>query len=335
MSIKKIQELTGFSYSTISRVLNGKAKEFRISETTCQAILDAAEKLGYRPNILARSLRLKKSMTIGLIVPDIRNPFFGELAWRIERLLRGHGYSTILCNSDEIPANEEFYLKVLVDRQVDGIIIAPIHTEEWKDLEAIRKETSVVLMDRIFYQTDLPWVTSDNAKAAEDLTECLIRLGYRRMAYLGGTPDTYINTTRFEGFRRAAEKHGLEIDEDIVLFQGYSPEAGEMMMEKILTKAPDIKAVFCVNNLVFLGAMRVVQKEEMRNKSSILMAAFDIRPYCGIFKRPLLCANQDLHGLANSVVSLLVDTIRNHPRKENQLVLPVVVDKHRIPENRG
>ena len=91
MSLKEIKGITGFSYSTISRVINGKAEEFRISEETVQVILDAAEKLNYRPNILARSLRLRKTMTIGLIVSDIQNPFFGELASRIERLLRQHG----------------------------------------------------------------------------------------------------------------------------------------------------------------------------------------------------------------------------------------------------
>lgn len=335
MSIKEIQKITGFSYSTISRVLNGKAKEFRISQTTCRLILDAAEKLGYRPNILARGLRLKKSMTIGLIVPDIQNPFFGELAWRIERLLRGHGYSTILCNSDEIPANEEFYLKVLVDRQVDGIVIAPIHTEEWKDLEAIRRETSIVLVDRIFYRTDLPWVTSDNTRAAEELTSELIKLGYSRIAYLGGTPDTYINRVRFQGYKTAIEKHGIPLDPSIIFFQGYSPEAGEVMVEKLLARAPGIEAVFCVNNLVFLGAMRVVQQVETRTQCQFLMAAFDIRPFCGIFKRPLICANQDLQRLANVVVSLLIDTVNGHPREEKQIVLPILVDKHRIPKNCG
>lgn len=335
MSIKEIKNLTGFSYSTISRVLNGKAKEFRISEETCRVILEAAKRLEYRPNILARSLRLKKSMTIGLIVPDIQNPFFGEVAWRIERLLRGHGYSTILCNSDEISANEEFYLRVLVDRKVDGIVIAPIHTEEWKDLAAIRKKTAIVLMDRIFYKTNLPWVTSDNTRAAEDLTDELIKLGHQKIAYLGGTPETYINAVRFQGYETSLKKHGLPLDENIILFQGYSPEAGEIMMEKLLARAPDIEAVFCVNNLVFLGAMRIVQQEEARTKRTFLMAAFDIRPYCGIFKRPLLCANQNLQLMADSVVNLLIDSINGHPRKENQIVLPIFVDKHRTPEKEG
>jgi len=325
-----MQKLTGYSYSTISRVLTGKAKEFRISDETARVIIEAAEKLNYRPNILARSLRLKKSTTIGLIVPDIQNPFFGELASRIERLLRQYDYSLILCNANEIPENEEFYLKVLLDRQVDGIIIAPIHTQEWDYLESIRKETTVILIDRIFYETELPWVTSDNTLAAEAVITELIKLGYNRIAYLGGTPESYINAVRFQGYQNAMKKHSLPVDDNIVLFKGYSNEAGEEMMQKLLDKEPDINTVFCVNNLIFFGAMKVVQKHEKKSKRYIMMSAFDIGPYCHLFKRPLVCANQDLRKLANSTVSLLMDKINNSPRKDNQLILPISIEKYRI-----
>lgn len=330
MSLKKIQEMTGYSYSTISRVISGKAKEFRISDKTCEAIHRAAVRLDYRPNIVARSLRLKKTMTIGLIVPDIRNPFFGELASKIERLLRQHDYSTILCNTNEIPKNEEFYLRVLMDRKVDGIIIAPIHTEEWEYLEKIREETLIVLIDRIFYETDLPWVTSDNVLAAEALTNELIKLGYESIAYLGGTPGTYINGVRYQGYQNAFKKNFLEIDKNKVLFKGYSTEAGEEMMARLFEQAPDVEAVFCVNNLVFLGAMKIVQEHESNNDSSIMMAAFDIGKYCHIFKRPLICVNQNLDVLAKSVVGLLTDRINESPRKDNQLIVPIAVGKYRI-----
>jgi LacI family transcriptional regulator len=332
MSIKKIQELTGFSYSTISRVLNGKAKEFRISDETRQSILQAASDLNHRPNILARSLRLKKTHTIGLIVSDIQNPFFGELAWRIEKLLREHGYSTILCNSNEILENEEFYLKVLVDRQVDGIIISPIHTEEWNDMEIIRKNTPIVLIDRIFFETDLPWVTSDNTHAAEEVVTTLVEQGFTKIAYLGGTPDTYINTVRYQGYRQAMIKHGLVIYEQNIVFQGYSIRDGRDMMQTLLDQSQDFDAVLCVNNLVFLGAMNVVQKFELKfNRDEyICLAAFDIPHYCSIFKRPLICANQNFQRLAMSAVSLIMNEINGNPRKDNQLVIPIQVAKHRF-----
>jgi len=330
MSIKKIKEITGFSYSTISRVVNGKAKEFRISDKTCKAIQDAAESLNYRPSILARGLRLKKTYMIGLLVSDIKNPFFGEIASRIETRLRRYDYSTILCNTNEVPENEEFYLQILVDRHVDGIIIVPTHSEEWKYFEQIGEEIPIVLLDRILYQSRLPWVTSDNAQAAEVMTEKLLEMGYKRIAYLGGPYGTYINNVRYRGFKTAMEKAALPIDEDIVFFKGYSVSAGEEMMSSVLKIDPTIEAVFCVNNMVFLGAMQKVQEHEIQNDVSIMMAGFDIRRYCKIFKRPLLCANQDLEKVAEAAVNLLMDKINKKYNPQNQVIVPVIVSSHRL-----
>jgi len=330
MSIKNVHEITGYSYSTISRVLNGKAKEFRISNETCKKILDAAKKVNYRPNILARSLRLKKTMSIGLIVSDIQNPFFGEMCSKIEVRLRKHGYSTILCNTSEIPQNEDFYLQVLMDRKVDGIIIAPTHKEEWNYLEEIRKEIAVVLIDRIFQNSELSWVTSDNKSAAEKLTSRVIELGYKKIAYLGGIPGTYINEVRFEGFQDAFNKHSLEIQKDKIFFKGYSSQAGEEMMEDLFESCPDVEVVICVNNLVFFGAIKVVQKFEAQKGSSIIMAAFDIGHYCNLFKRPILCANQDLGIMAESAVNLLLDQIEGKIPQNHQIMIPTVVNDFRI-----
>ena len=257
-------------------------------------------------------------MSIGLIVSDIQNPFFGALASNIETLLRQHGYSTILCNTNEVPENEKFYLQVLMDRKVDGIIIAPTHTESWDHLESIKKETSIVLIDRVIHHSDLPWVTGDNMTAAESLTNRLIEEGYRKIGYLGGIPGTYIESVRFAGFRKAFQNQSLKFDKDLVVAKGYSSSDGEAMMENMLKKHPDIEAVLCVNNLVFFGAIGAVQRFEAETKRSIMMAAFDIGPYCHMFKRPLLCGNQDLKVLADSAVSLLMDQIEKKRTRQNK-----------------
>ena len=333
MSIKNIQKKTGFSYSTISRVINGKAREYRISEETCEKILRAAKELNYRPNILAQSLRLKRTMTIGLIVSDIQNPFFGELGSGIEQELRSYGYSTILCNANGIPANEEFYLKILVDRNVDGIIISPIHTQEWDNMGDIGRQTPIVLMDRIFYHTDLPWVTSDNTQAAETMTEKMLALGHKRIAYLGGTSESYINDVRFKGFRKALENHGVEPDPELLFSAGYSVKAGAEMMAAALEKEPNLRAVFCVNNLVFLGAMRIVQQSEIGGGPRILMAAFDIGAYCSIFKRPLISANQNVEKIARTAVGLILDRINDRLSENSHVVVPIRIDSHRLDKN--
>jgi len=330
MSIKKIQEMTGFSHSTISRVLNGKAQEFRISDKTCGAILAAAAKIKYRPSILARSLRLKKTMTIGLIVPDIKNPFFGELAWRIEILLREQGYSTIICNTDGIADNETSYLNTLADREVDGILIAPIHTEEWSDLEEVRRKKAVVLVVRALYQTDLPWVTSDNARAAEELASELIEQGMTRIAFLGGKEGTYINSARFQGYRNALRAHRLPFSKKLVMHRDFTIESGEEMMQALLERIPDLQAIFCINNLVFLGAMRVITRSAKEALDHIMVASFDIARHSDLFRRPLISANQDMKSIAESSVSLLLDEITHNRRPEPRITIPVQIEKYRF-----
>jgi len=306
MSIKDIKRLTGYSYSTISRVLSGKSAEFRISPATQKKILDVAAEMNYRPNILARSLRLRRTTTVGLIVSDIRNPFFGELGSRIETLLRSRGYSTILCDTNEIPENEESYLNILVDRKVDGIILSPIRTEQWPFMEELRREVPIVLVDRIFRETALPWVASDNLGGAEGLTRRLIATGCRRIAFLGGTPGTYITEDRYAGFEAAMTAGLGGVDRSLVIYGGYSARDGTEMAERLLDRRSDIEALFCVNNLVFFGAARVVNLFEERTGRDLMMGGFDVGEFAAFCKRPLVSADQNLEEMAAAAVSLLL-----------------------------
>jgi LacI family transcriptional regulator len=331
MSIKAIKELTGFSYSTISRVLSGKADAFRISAKTREQILEAAARLSYRPSILARSLRLRKTQTVGLILSDIQNPFFGELASRIEQLLRARGYSTILCNTNEVPENEEFYLKLLVDRKVDGILIAPSHPSQWAAMEALVRETPVVLVDRIFLGTALPWVTSGNAEAAEAVTRELVGRGYRKIAFLGGPPETYITRARFGGFRKALTEALGRLDESLVAAKGYSVQAGREMMGRLLEERPDVEAVFCVNNLVFYGAVGPANEFELRQARPVMMAGFDIGDYASLMKRPLISADQNLGELADAAVGLFLAAAGGAAEGDSHKTIPVSIVRHRLP----
>jgi LacI family transcriptional regulator len=332
MSIKAIKEVTGFSYSTISRVLSGKAKEFRISEVTRQAIFEAAEKIGYRPNILARSLRLRRTMTIGLIVSDIQNPYFGEIASRIEQLLRQHGYSTILCNANEVPADEALYLQILIDRQVDGILVAPIRTQEWDEMERLGRETAVVLIDRVIENTALPCVTSENTRAAEEVTRRLIGQGHRRIAFVGGRPQAYITRVRYQGFENAMKAGLGAVDESLVLFKGYSASSGEELMETLLALHPDVEAVLCVNNLVFFGGIKAVNRFEMRTGRSLMLAGFDLGEYRNLCARPLISADQDLGALATSAVELLLAQIAAPGSRRDHVLIPIDVSTYRFDE---
>jgi DNA-binding LacI/PurR family transcriptional regulator len=252
------------------------------------------------------------------------------LSWMLERSLGGYGFSTIICNSKGIPKNEEFYLRVLVDRQVDGILIAPAHTKVWNELEDVSQKRAVVLLVRMLYETFLPWVTSDNKGAAEALTSELIGLGHSRIAFLGGSPGSYIDNARFKGYREALEKNGLPVENRLVLHKDFTIEAGEEMMRALVSRTPDIQAVVCINNLIFLGAMKVVLQHEAEAQRPIMLAAFDIDRHSGLFRRPLLSANQDMERLADAAVSLLLDRINGKAISDGHITIPVRIDRYRI-----
>ncbi len=198
-------------------------------------------------------------------------------------------------------------------------------------MEEIRRLRSIVLIDRVFLDTDIPWVTSANESAAQQVTVDILETGCREIGFLGGTRDTYINSMRFSGFQKALAAKGLLPDERLAFFEGYTSEAGEKMMAALIRRKPDIRAAVCVNTLVFLGAMKVVQKHEAETGRSIVMGAFDIDRYCDFFNSPIICARQDQDKLAINAVSLLIDGIHNAQTSNVHRIGPMTVRKHHMP----
>src|SRR6056297_2844379 len=161
-NIKELAGKLGLSPTTVSRVLNGKSKKFRISKNTSQKVMDAARKYNYSPNRIARGLKLEKTETIGLIIPDIANPYFGSIAKTIEMQARNNGYSIILCDSLDDEITEAELLQLLAGRKVDGIIIAPTGKSSRQVTEIQQQGIPVMGIDRYLAGTNLPFVTTDN-----------------------------------------------------------------------------------------------------------------------------------------------------------------------------
>jgi len=203
VNIKYIAQKTKLSNSTVSRVLNGKAKAYRISESTQKRVLQAVEEFDYIPNRLARGLKLNKTETIGLIIPDISNPFFADIARSIELEARKKGYTIILCDSTDDTRTEKELLHLMQARQVDGIVIAPVGTSEAHLLEIYKKGMPVMVIDRSFPESPLPFITSDNYAGAFEATSYLIRKGHTQIACIQGIPDSHPNKQRVKGYRQA------------------------------------------------------------------------------------------------------------------------------------
>ena len=199
ISIKDVAERAGVSTATVSHVVNGTRF---VREETRQKVLDAIETLHYQPSAIARGLATNSTQTVGLIISDIANPFFTAVARGVEDETNQQGYHTIFCNTDEDPAREDDYLRLLSARQIDGLIIAPTGVYSERLLRMYEAEIPIVLIDRQAPGLDVPIVGVDNEAGAYEATRYLIELGHRQIAVLVGMETISTQRARFQGYAR-------------------------------------------------------------------------------------------------------------------------------------
>ena len=225
-TLETIAEKTGYSISTVSRALTGKAEKFRISETAAETIRKTATELGYSPNIIAQNLRNGKTETIGLVVPDISNPYFAEISSVVVAEAKKHGYTTIVPDTMENESAQKDSVCALVSRKVEGMIIVPCGSDP-SYLEDLNKRVApIILVDRYFENSPLPFVVTNNWQGGVDGTNILIRNGHKRIACIQGNLDSMPNRKRTEGYLYALKKAGLEefrqiVGNDFTVQNGY------------------------------------------------------------------------------------------------------------------
>ncbi|MBK9381516.1 MAG: LacI family DNA-binding transcriptional regulator [Chitinophagaceae bacterium] len=211
VTIQSMAKTLGVSVTTISRVLNGLGEQFRISKKTIELVTTTADKLNYRPNNIAKGLRLKKSSTIGLILPDITNTWFAQLALGIEKEARKHHYNIFLCNSNDDIKVEKKSIALLQSWMVDGIIIAPIGLESEHLQKASKSGTPLVLIDRFFEGVNLPYISSNDFEGSLEATQYLINYGHKKIACFQGIVGTSPNNQRVNGYKQALKKNKIPL----------------------------------------------------------------------------------------------------------------------------
>ena len=197
-TLKDVALRAGVHPSTVSRVLR-KQENLKILESTKRKIFDAVKELNYQPDFTARALRMKKSFTIGLIVPDIGNPFFSRIARSIEQLGFEKGYTVIVCNTDEDQEKENSYVSHLLSRGIDGLIMVPAQDSDDTVRTVMEKELPLVLIDRIFENIETNAVISNNSEAAYNAVKHFAELGHQKVAFLRGRSNIYTMAKRYEG----------------------------------------------------------------------------------------------------------------------------------------
>ncbi len=311
-TLKSIAEKLGVSVTTVSRVINGKSSRYRISKETEELILNAAKELSYSPNQLARGLRLKRTNTIGYIIPDISNPFFASIAKSVEKSARKFGYSILLCDSEEDTDIERSTLQLMLNRKVDGLIISPVGQEVSHLNYFIQKNIPIVLLDRYFPDINIPFVTSDNYQGAFDAVNFLIENGHTRIACIQGLRNTSPNNDRVRGYIDAHIKNHLQVDESLIVGDNFGEENGYIETKLLLKSGNLPTAIFSISNLISLGAVRAISEEGLKIPDDISMISFDDQPYSRFLSTPMTTVAQQNTQIGQIATKLLIDLIESN-----------------------
>jgi LacI family transcriptional regulator len=314
-TLKIIAENLGVSITTVSRVLNGQSAKYRISKQTEQIVRKEATRIDYEPNLVAKSLRLQKTQTLGLLVTDIANPFFGTLARHIDLESRKNGYSILLCDSGSSTEIEIELLRLLESRNVDGVIASPVgqrgdHFEQLKD-----KGMPMVVVDRYFKGMSIPFVTSDNYKASFEATKYLLSKGHRRIGCIQGLPECLLNTDRVNGYKDALTEYGVAFDDTLVVGNQYNRDTGYNETKRLLGYNPRPTAIFSLGSSMAFGAFAALMEEGVKVPEDISIISFDEQPYFPFLATPLTAIAQQNSAMGEIAVKMIINCIegRNKP----------------------
>jgi LacI family transcriptional regulator len=320
-TLSDIADTTGLSISTVSRVLNDKAAKYRISADTEEVVLKAARKLNYRPNHLARGLRLKQTNTLGLLAPDISNPFFAHIIKRIQKVAHDMGYSLIVCNTDESPELECEQVQLLYRKRVDGVIAMPVGLDSSHFAELIEKGVPIVMLDRCFDELEVNSVVVDNYRGSYDAVTHLVQMGHSRIGFVQGLPGTYTNTERLRGYRDALTDGEIEVDESLIVGGDFRQENGFIETKLLMNRSDRPTAIFASSDLITLGALQTIADEGLSIPEDVSLLTFDDFDFAPFLKCPLTAVRQPKEMMGEMAVKLLVEDLRSGCQSAKRIVL--------------
>jgi len=309
--MKDIAQDLGVSVITVSKALRDVSD---ISEETRDRVLKRSRELGYQPNLAARSLVTGRTQLIGVVVPDLVHAFFGEVAKGLSRELHPHGYSLVICSSEEDPNREREQIERLLAQQVDALILASADSSEVNLRQIAQYNTPHLLIDRRWTGSEAHFVGVDDELAGTMAVEHLIAQERRRIAHIRGLK-TSTALGRLKGYRRALSAHGLAMPEKYVVAGKAADDAaeasGHAAMQELLLVSPRPDAVFCYNDPIALGAMRAILEADLRIPNDIAIVGCGNVTYAGLLRVPLTSVDQQTNELGRRTAQQILKLIES------------------------
>jgi LacI family transcriptional regulator len=326
VSMKDIANKVGVSIALVSYVINGQEKEKRVGAEVVKKIREAAEELNYQPNQIARSLRMKSTKTIGLIVADIANPFFGHLARIIENEASNHGYTVIFGSSDEDQFKSESLINTLSNRQVDGFIIVPTEGTIGQIQNLANRKIPFVLVDRYFPEINASHVVLDNYRATYDATVQLIKEGYGNITFFAYELNLVHMKERIRGYREAMEDNNLDENLHLVKIrpEHHREDIGKAIDEVVALNKKNKALIFATNALSVYG-LYCIQNKNLKIPDDIAFFGFDGGESFDLFAPPLSFVQQPLEEMGRESFNVLLSIINGSSRITQVMLSPSLI----------
>ncbi|MBW3085019.1 Catabolite control protein A [Austwickia sp. TVS 96-490-7B] len=319
-TLRDVARAAGVSMATASRALTGSGP---VAPETRSKVAATARRLGYQANNLARGLRTQRTRTIGLLVPDVRNPFFTDLAYHVDKAATERGLALIMGSADEQAGQQDRYLRALTSHHVDGIIAVPQGSAS-RTLIETAAGTPTVLVDRDPGIPGVPTVTSDNHGGMTALVDHLVGLGRRRIGVVAGPQSTSTGRDRLEALRNRLDHHGLDLPDAHIAEGDFQLASGLEATHHLLDRG-DLDAIVAADNLMALGTLMVLRHRGVRIGEDIALACVDDIPWFSLVDPAVTVVAQDVRLLGEAAVQLLQDQCNGAQ------VASVVVPMHLVP----
>ena len=307
VKLRDVARLAGVHPATASRALNPETR-LLVSEETAKRVLAAAAELGYRPNAVARSLRTRRSHTIGVLIPDLNNPLFPPMIRGLEDRLAAAGYVALIGNTDGDDARERQVFEQMLARHVDGYVLATAHLRHPLLAEAVRAGVPVVLMNRMAGDSNFPSVTVDNERGVQLAVSHLAGLGHRNIACIAGPQDLSTGLARYRGFQGAMAAAGLEVAPGQVAFaRAFSIEEGRRCAAEILASDAGCTAVAAANDMLAVGCYLALDQAGLRCPADISVVGFNDMPFIDMLRPPLTTIAFPHYQLGTQAAQMLIE----------------------------
>lgn len=317
-TIREVAQRAGVSPSTVSHVIN---QTRYVSEDVTGRVRRAMKELGYRPNMLARSLRRGETRTVGMILPDSSNPYFAELGHAIESCVFNHGYSLILCNSEGDREKEAFYTRVLMEKQVDGVLFISSGYEDDSIQPLLENGIPLVVIDRICGDLEVDVVLTDNYQGGYEAGSYLAGLGHRRMGMITGPTRVTPSAERETGFRQALSEQGLGLDENLIASGTFNANTGYKAAKTLLSNPHPPEAIFASNDMMAVGALRAAHELGLSVPGDLSLVGFDDIELASYVVPPLTTIAQPKDEIGKAAVELIIRRITEPKRSPEKIML--------------